>query len=90
MKIAFYGIEGWEEPILKEKLQGHELKFSKEIITPENSGEIQDFDCISTFINNPVNKELLDKLPNLKLITTRSTGFDHIDIETCNRFLMFA
>jgi len=30
-----------------------------------------------------MDKKVLEKLPQLKLITTRSTGFDHIDLEVC-------
>ncbi len=38
---------------------------------------------ISTFINSSVTKEVIDAFPDLKLITTRSTGFDHIDVDYC-------
>lgn len=38
---------------------------------------------ISTFINTPFDKATLEKLPNLKLICTRSVGYDHIDITYC-------
>ena len=43
--------------------------------------EIKDTTILSPFINSKVNKSVIDSLPNLKYITTRSTGFDHIDIE---------
>jgi D-lactate dehydrogenase len=32
-----------------------------------------------------VTREALDALPELKFIATRSTGYDHIDLETCRR-----
>ena len=32
-----------------------------------------------------INKEILQKLPKLKLITIRSTGFDHIDLKECKK-----
>jgi D-lactate dehydrogenase len=35
---------------------------------------------LATFIETPVSKTILDKLPHLKMIATMSTGFDHIDI----------
>ena len=37
---------------------------------------------LATFIETPVNKAILDKLPHLKMIATMSTGFDHIDTAT--------
>lgn len=45
--------------------------------------QLQEFDIISVFIYSQLDKELLKKLPNLKLITTRSTGKNHIDVEYC-------
>jgi D-lactate dehydrogenase len=35
------------------------------------------------FINSVVNADVINALPNLKLIATRSTGFDHIDKVAC-------
>jgi D-lactate dehydrogenase len=38
-------------------------------------------DILSVFVNSRVTKDLIDAMPKLKLICTRSTGFDHIDWE---------
>jgi D-lactate dehydrogenase len=43
----------------------------------------RDFDVISVFVNSVIDKDVLAQFPNLKFITTRSTGFDHIDINYC-------
>lgn len=43
--------------------------------------DIKDTTIISPFINSKINKSVIDSLPDLKYITTRSTGFDHIDVE---------
>ncbi|MFA4931091.1 MAG: NAD(P)-dependent oxidoreductase [Patescibacteria group bacterium] len=42
-----------------------------------------DFEVLCTFIHTQVNEELLNKMPKLKLVVTRSTGFDHIDLDKC-------
>ncbi|MCX6726586.1 MAG: NAD(P)-binding domain-containing protein [Candidatus Shapirobacteria bacterium] len=86
-KIAFFGVKSWERPIIE-----------REIINLETVGvgifeeELQDkldiaknYDIISTFIYSKVEKKVLDELPNLKMIATRSTGTDHIDCEECKR-----
>lgn len=39
--------------------------------------------ALSVFIYSHVTREVLDALPELKFIATRSTGFDHIDVEAC-------
>lgn len=86
MKIAFFEISDSEKDYLEKTLTGHELKFNEEKLTLENIGEVEDYDCVSVFINSVIHKDVLDQLPNLKLIVTRSTGFDHIDrVECANR-----
>mgnify|MGYP002725626570 FL=1 len=42
-----------------------------------------DAEVVSTFIGIDINEDLLSKLPNLKLLCTRSVGFNHIDLEYC-------
>lgn len=38
---------------------------------------------VSTFITTPFPASVLEKLPDLKLLCTRSVGYDHIDIQWC-------
>ena len=45
----------------------------------------KDAEVISTFINTKMTKEVLEQLPNLKLIATRSVGYNHIDLEACKK-----
>ena len=40
-------------------------------------------DIVSIFISSSVTKQVLNKLKNLKLIYTRSTGYNNIDLEEC-------
>lgn len=41
-------------------------------------------EVISVFIASSVTREVMERLPKLKLIATRSTGFDHIDLDCAN------
>ncbi len=84
-KIAFFEIENWEIPYLKKELKQHKLYFFEDALDEKNLGKIKDVDIISVFIYSNVNKKILSKLKNLKLITTRSTGFDHIDLKECRK-----
>ncbi len=84
MKIGFFELDGWEEKMIREKFQGHDLRFSNEKINEKNLPAQLDFDIICTFVSSQVTSGVIDKFPNLKLISTRSTGFDHIDVPTCN------
>jgi D-lactate dehydrogenase len=83
MKIAFFEIEDWEKVYIEKELKGHEVTFFSEPLTEESIEDAKGFDIISIFVCSVINKEAVDKLPKLKFITTRSTGYDHIDIAYC-------
>jgi len=85
VKISFFEIQDWEIPILKKALQGNILQFSKKPLTLANVKDCIDSDAVSVFIYSKIDKEIISKLPNLKFITTRSMGFDHIDLESCRK-----
>lgn len=82
MKIGFFEIEEWEADYIKPRLNGYELFFSKEAITKDRLPLDKNFDIISVFTDSAINREILNSLPNLKFIATRTTGYDHIDLET--------
>jgi D-lactate dehydrogenase len=42
-----------------------------------------DTEILSMFIETPIKRPLIEKLLALKLICTRSVGFDHIDLDAC-------
>ena len=42
-------------------------------------------DIISVFISSNVCSEVIDKFKNLRVITTRSTGYNHIDVKYCSQ-----
>lgn len=82
MKIAFFEVEDWQEDYLKEKLADVELSFFAEPLSLDNINSAESCHIVSPFIYSQMNKDILQKLPDLKMIATRSTGFDHIDIQT--------
>jgi len=86
-KIAFFGVKVWEKEIIERyinKLDIYGVGIFKE--------EVQDlidvaknYEIISPFIYSKFDKKILDRLPNLKMIATRSTGMDHIDEKECQK-----
>jgi D-lactate dehydrogenase len=85
LRIAFFEVKGWEQRYLKTRLKGHLLKFSHDVLGSDNSEQFRDFEAVSVFIYSKIDEQTLRGMPNLKLIATRSTGFDHIDVEFCQK-----
>ncbi|MBI3385887.1 hydroxyacid dehydrogenase, partial [Candidatus Gottesmanbacteria bacterium] len=83
MKIAFFETEEWEKKYLEKALVGHQLVFNASSLTAEVASEAIDCDALSTFIYSLLRGDLLARFSNLKLISTRSTGYDHIDLIYC-------
>lgn len=79
MKIAFYETKDWEAEHLRKKLPGHDLCFSENRLSDASA----DTEALSPFIYSRVTADIVAKLPQLKLVATRSTGFDHIDLAAC-------
>lgn len=86
MKVAFFEIEDWEAEYIQTKLQiaDCKLQFAKEKLNKDNLPEEKDAEIISVFVGSKIDEPVLTVFPNLKLITTRSTGFDHINLAVAN------
>ncbi len=84
MKIAFYELEDWERSELETGLfEDHALHLASEPLTEKTLATARDAEIVSVFIYSALNRAALEQLPNLKLIATRSMGFDHIDLAYC-------
>ncbi|MCF7820336.1 MAG: hydroxyacid dehydrogenase [Candidatus Pacebacteria bacterium] len=85
MKIAFFEIKGWEKKYLNQALKGHKLSFYSEPLQVKHLKELKSTEVVSVFIYSKVKAEILKNLPKLKMVATRSTGFDHIDLKTAKK-----
>ena len=81
--IAFFDLKQWEKDYVKTLLPQHKLLFVDEHLTEKNVSKAADCDVLAVFIYSPITPAILKKLPKAKLITTMSTGFDHIDLGAC-------
>ena len=79
--IAFVEVEeAWEEAYLKQGLAGlKEVGFFRET-AQEILPQLKSSEVISIFIKSRLDRPALASLPSLKMISTRSTGFDHVDV----------
>ena len=84
-KIAFFELEQWEKEYFAKNLRNCQLKFIDDHLNGNNVKQVEDADALGVFIYSAVDKKILEKLPNLKLIATLSTGLDHIDLKECRK-----
>ena len=84
MIIAHLGLADWEKSILQNQLSQHQHLFFKTVedfSVSELNQNLDEIEVLTVFIHNHLSAEILAKMPKLKLIVTRSTGFDHIDLD---------
>ena len=81
MKTAFLNTSDAEQEYIRQNLAHDDLVFLEGDVN-EHIESLKTVEILSVFINTPVSAQALEAMPQLKLITTRSTGFDHIDLET--------
>lgn len=88
-KLLFFDYRKSEEKFFSEnKFENYEIKFFKESLNIEtvNSLPIEDLEeaaIISVFITSDVSEEVISRFKNLRVISTRSTGYNHICLNAC-------
>jgi D-lactate dehydrogenase len=84
MNVVFYDLQTWEKPFLFDSfLRDHEVQTTHEPLGPENASLAAKADAISVFLPSKVTRERLSAMPALRLVATRSTGWDHVDVAAC-------
>lgn len=76
MNIYHFEVSPEDQILLKDQGQT-----TSEVLNTDNVNQYQNAEIISVFVGSSITKEVVDALPNLKLIAARSTGFDHIDCQ---------
>jgi D-lactate dehydrogenase len=85
-RIAFFGVKEWERDLIEKetvRLGGEVALFEQEV--QELVEKASEFEVLSVFIYSDLSKKILNKLPKLQLIASRSTGTDHIDRKECEK-----
>ncbi len=79
--IVFYEATKIDQAQLSEGLRetDHAWEFVRDTISLRNLNP--EAEVISVFVTSHVTRQMIEKMPRLKLIAARSTGFDHIDLE---------
>lgn len=84
MKAVFFGCTPEHESFLSRRIAERSIDIQAEFVAEKvddaTISRAADAEIVSVFVGSPVHASHLAQLPNLKLLTTRSTGFDHIDV----------
>lgn len=85
MKIAVYSAHDFEVPFLKAANNNeYNLRFISAKLNEQTVSQSKGCDVVAVFSSDDVSKKVLNKLHEygVKFVTTRSAGFNHIDLET--------
>ncbi|MCF8413554.1 MAG: hydroxyacid dehydrogenase, partial [Melioribacteraceae bacterium] len=87
LKVSFFSTPPKERTYIKKKFDKKifDLRFYSDNLTESNAELIEDSDIISVFIYSKVTSKVIDSAKKLKLIATRSTGFNHIDLKAAKK-----
>ena len=87
MKMLMFDFRDSEKSFFqKHNFQDIEITFIKEplnISSKLSEQQLEETDIVSVFIGSDVSAEVLKKFKNLRIVATRSTGYNHIDIDYC-------
>lgn len=89
MKMLMFDFRDSEKEYFKKNsIHDLEIEFIEEslnentILTDEQK---ENTVIVSVFINSNLSEKILSQFKNLQIVTTRSTGYNHIDIEHCRK-----
>jgi D-lactate dehydrogenase len=82
MNIVVFETETWAQTAWQRMKGGHEVRLLEEFLTSSNADKHADANVISTDLSR-LDAGILEKLQDLQLIATRSTGVDKIDLAYC-------
>lgn len=81
--IAFFDLRPWEQAYLQRKLPGYRTQFTADYAHLVDLKAYRSAEVVSSFTKSKLGAEVLGEFPKLKLVATRTTGFDHIDLAYC-------
>ena len=80
MEIHYFSCEAWEKEYVRAKFPDADITFHEGPFSAYAELTDADATILCTFIESPIGEAEMSRFPALKLIATRSTGFDHIDL----------
>lgn len=79
MIIYFFETNTEEQLIFEKACNQYSVFCTPKKLTEDTAYLAKDADIVSVFVHSEISSRVIDMLPKLAHITTRSTGYDHID-----------
>lgn len=80
MKIHYFSGEAWEEAFVRAKLTDADITFHEGTFASHPELSDPEATVLSVFMESHIGEPEMARFPALKLIVTRSTGYDHVDL----------
>jgi D-lactate dehydrogenase len=80
MRIAIFEVEPQDREYLSKSLAGHELSFHEEVLSERTAELAADAEAALVFVYSTVDAAVIAKMPKLRMVATRSMGYDHFDL----------
>jgi D-lactate dehydrogenase len=87
-KTTFYDVSEEACQLLRRELVNHpswNIRFISDSLDIHNAVLAESSEVVSVLGNSRITAEIINKLPALRLLAIRSTGFDHIDLKAAAR-----
>jgi D-lactate dehydrogenase len=81
-KISFLEVFSEDKLLIQERFP--EASVFEDVLDGNLLEEIRETEVLCVFVHSKITKEVIEKLKNLKLIVTRSVGYDHIDLKAAD------
>ena len=87
MRIAFFDTKEYDRKSFKQ-VEDFEITYFENKLNRESATMAKGYDAVCVFVNDQVDRETLKSLKDggIRLISTRSAGFNHIDLEAAKEF----
>jgi D-lactate dehydrogenase len=85
MKVIFFEMADTDKSAIATLAGNSSVLCESAALTRENARAFPDAEIVSTALDSSLVVEVMDEFAHLKLIATRSTGFDHIDLDYCRK-----
>lgn len=82
-QVVFFETEGWQQDRLRAALPDFDCQFVDRPLDERTATIAAEAEIISIFIRSRLSTDVLSGLRAVRYVATRSTGFDHIDMPSC-------